>query len=111
MLCCLCNKRKATAFLSQIVGKQTKKLNVCIKCYKLENAKSDKPVNPQLPTNLMATTTFSKKTLGLETTEPAVTPPSHGETTFVKKPKLGGGKSKKKEIPEGLWTKCKKCST
>jgi acetyl-CoA carboxylase carboxyl transferase subunit beta len=30
------------------------------------------------------------------------------ETTFVKKPKLGG-KSKKKEIPEGLWTKCPKC--
>jgi len=33
------------------------------------------------------------------------------ETSFVKKPKLGGGKSKKREIPEGLWTKCKRCST
>src|ERR1700741_3991747 len=59
----------------------------------------------------MATTTFTKKSLGLDTIEPAVTPPTHGETPLVKKPKLGGGKSKKKEIPEGLWTKCKKCST
>src|SRR5947207_2933106 len=60
----------------------------------------------------MATTTFNKKTLGLETVEPAVTPPpSTGNTTFVKKPKLGGTKSRKKEIPEGLWTKCPKCST
>ncbi|HLP77407.1 MAG TPA: acetyl-CoA carboxylase, carboxyltransferase subunit beta, partial [Candidatus Paceibacterota bacterium] len=31
-------------------------------------------------------------------------------TSFAKKPKLGS-KSKKKEIPEGLWTKCPKCST
>src|SRR3954470_1058151 len=59
----------------------------------------------------MSTTAFTKKTLGLETVEPAVTPPPPtGNTTFVKKPKLGG-KSKKKEIPEGLWTKCPKCST
>jgi acetyl-CoA carboxylase carboxyl transferase subunit beta len=59
----------------------------------------------------MSTTTFTKKTLGLETAEPAVTPPpATGNTTFVKKPKLGG-KSKKREIPEGLWTKCPKCST
>src|SRR4051812_21398523 len=56
-------------------------------------------------------TNFTKKTLGLETTEPAVTPPPPtGHTSFVKKPKLSGGKSKKKEIPEGLWTKCPKCS-
>src|SRR5256714_3832996 len=60
----------------------------------------------------MATTTFNKKTLGLETVEPAVTPPpATGNTTFVKKPKMSGGKSKKREIPEGLWTKCPKCST
>src|SRR6266567_9458461 len=57
----------------------------------------------------MSTTAFTKKTLGLETAEPGVTPPS-GNTTFIKKPKLGG-KSKKREIPEGLWTKCPKCST
>jgi acetyl-CoA carboxylase carboxyl transferase subunit beta len=61
----------------------------------------------------MATTSFNKKTLGLETAEPAVTPPppATGNTTFAKKPKLGGAKSKKKEIPEGLWTKCPKCGT
>jgi acetyl-CoA carboxylase carboxyl transferase subunit beta len=61
----------------------------------------------------MATNTFTKKTLGLETAEPAVTPPPSiaGNTTFAKKPKLAGAKSKKREIPEGLWTKCPKCST
>jgi acetyl-CoA carboxylase carboxyl transferase subunit beta len=32
-------------------------------------------------------------------------------TTFAKKPKLASAKSKKREIPEGLWTKCPKCST
>src|SRR5580698_2037459 len=59
------------------------------------------------------TTTFTKKTLGLENGEPAVTPPpaSNAEATFVKKPKIGGGKSRKRDIPEGLWTKCKRCST
>lgn len=62
----------------------------------------------------MATTSFTKKTLGVETTaEPAVTPPpvTTAPATFNKKPKLGSAKSKKKEIPEGLWTKCPKCST
>jgi acetyl-CoA carboxylase carboxyl transferase subunit beta len=60
----------------------------------------------------MATTSFHKKTLGLETSEPAVTPPPSGaETTFVKKPKLASSKSKKREIPEGLWTKCPKCAS
>jgi acetyl-CoA carboxylase carboxyl transferase subunit beta len=60
----------------------------------------------------MATSSFTKKTLGLETAEPAVTPPpATGNTTFVKKPKLGSAKSKKRDIPEGLWTKCPKCGT
>ncbi len=60
----------------------------------------------------MATTLFTKKALGLETAEPAVTPPPvNSGTTFVKKPKLASAKSKKREIPEGLWTKCPKCST
>jgi len=61
----------------------------------------------------MATTTFTKKTLGLETAEPAVTPPPSPatETTFVKKPKLGSNKSKKRDIPEGIWIKCKNCGT
>jgi acetyl-CoA carboxylase carboxyl transferase subunit beta len=57
-------------------------------------------------------TTFTKKALKLETTtgEPAVTPPPANNTSFAKKPKLAS-KSKKREIPEGLWTKCPKCST
>ncbi len=60
----------------------------------------------------MATTTFTKKTLGLESVEPAVTPPPvHPNTSFVKKPKLPSRKSKKRDIPEGLWTKCPKCGT
>ncbi len=60
----------------------------------------------------MGTTSFTKKNASFETTvEPAVTPPPPpvaGDTAFAKKPKLGG-KSRKREIPEGLWTKCPKC--
>lgn len=60
----------------------------------------------------MATTTLSKKALGVDTPEPAVTPPpANTETAFIKKPKLGSAKSRKKDIPEGLWTKCLKCGT
>jgi acetyl-CoA carboxylase carboxyl transferase subunit beta len=61
----------------------------------------------------MATTSFTKKSLGLETTEPALTPPpaKGGQANFAKKPKLGSGKSKKRDIPEGLWTKCENCET
>jgi acetyl-CoA carboxylase carboxyl transferase subunit beta len=58
----------------------------------------------------MATTSFTKKSLGFDV-EPAVTPPpANTETTFLKKPKLGG-KQRKKEMPEGLWTKCPSCET
>src|SRR5215471_9296683 len=60
----------------------------------------------------MATSSFTKKMLGLDAAEPAVTPlpVTNNTTTFAKKPKLRS-KSKKREIPEGLWTKCPKCST
>jgi acetyl-CoA carboxylase carboxyl transferase subunit beta len=62
----------------------------------------------------MDTTSFTKKTLGVDTIEPALTPPSANaaQTTFAKKSKLGAGKakSKKRDIPEGLWTKCPSCS-
>jgi acetyl-CoA carboxylase carboxyl transferase subunit beta len=59
----------------------------------------------------MATANSPKRTLGLETVEPAVTPPTTpGDTTFLKKPKLSAGKSRKRDIPEGLWTKCPGCS-
>ena len=58
----------------------------------------------------MATTTFTKKTLGLENGESAVTPPpADAQTSFLKKPKMAGAPSRKREIPEGLWTKCKTC--
>jgi len=58
----------------------------------------------------MATTSFTKKSLGLETAEPGVTPPpATGNTAFAKKPIAA--KSRKRDIPEGLWTKCPKCST
>jgi len=60
----------------------------------------------------MGTTTFTKKSLGLETVEPALTPTTTDKAaTLPKKPKLGGGRSKKRDIPEGLWTKCPKCET
>lgn len=59
----------------------------------------------------MATTSFTKKSLGLESVEPAVTPPPSTSTSFAKKPKLSSSKARKKEIPEGLWVKCPKCST
>jgi acetyl-CoA carboxylase carboxyl transferase subunit beta len=61
---------------------------------------------------VMSTTTFTKKVPGVEGVEPAVTPPKAdgSHTSFVKKPKLAS-KARKREIPEGLWTKCPKCST
>jgi acetyl-CoA carboxylase carboxyl transferase subunit beta len=48
---------------------------------------------------------------GVSTVEPAVTPPpSNTDTALFRKPKLGGARGRKKDIPEGLWTKCPKCS-
>ncbi len=59
----------------------------------------------------MATTSVTRKTLGLETVEPALTPPSaNSDPLLFRKPKVGGSKSRKKEIPEGLWTKCPECA-
>ena len=44
--------------------------------------------------------------------EPAVTPPpANVGASFAKKPSMGSSKSRKRDIPEGLWTKCPKCST
>src|SRR5579871_4688654 len=65
----------------------------------------------QIAKFLMATTMFGKKTLGLEAGKPSNGAAAKApETTFPKKPKIGSSKSKKREIPEGLWTKCPKCS-
>ena len=58
----------------------------------------------------MSTTSFLKKASVADSPEPAVTPPpSNHETSFVKKPKLGSNSTRKRDIPEGLWTKCPKC--
>lgn len=56
----------------------------------------------------MTPSVFSKKILGLQSAKakPAGPQPS----ALPKKPKIGSSKSKKREIPEGLWTKCPKCS-
>ena len=61
----------------------------------------------------MDTTSFTKKSLGKDAIEPALTPPpaEAAQTAFNKKPKLGAGKAKKRDIPEGLWTKCPTCET
>ncbi len=63
----------------------------------------------------MSTTSFTKKPIGVDPVEPALTPPPDpgNTTTFIKKKlKLGvGAKTKKKDIPEGLWTKCPQCET
>ncbi|MBI5383301.1 MAG: acetyl-CoA carboxylase carboxyltransferase subunit beta [Verrucomicrobia bacterium] len=60
----------------------------------------------------MATTTFTKKTLGLDTIEPAVTPPPPdvAESAMARKPKMATTRSRKKDIPEGIWAKCPKCA-
>ena len=56
-----------------------------------------------------------KKTIGgVVHIEPALTPPiQHTATAFTVKPKLDNGKTKtkKRDIPEGLWTKCPSCGT
>jgi len=64
----------------------------------------------------MDTTTFTKKTIGgVVQIEPALTPPpiQGSGTTFMVKPKLSSAKArtKKRDIPEGLWTKCPSCGT
>ncbi|MBU6409765.1 MAG: acetyl-CoA carboxylase carboxyl transferase subunit beta, partial [Verrucomicrobia bacterium] len=57
----------------------------------------------------MDTTSFVKKTIAFETVEPSLTPPPI-KASLLKKPRLAGGKSRKRDIPEGLWTRCPGCS-
>jgi len=61
----------------------------------------------------MATTTFTKKAIALGTPEAVRSAPPTGQPSakLPRKPKIGAGKSKKREIPEGLWTKCPKCNS
>ncbi|MFM7102853.1 MAG: carboxyl transferase domain-containing protein, partial [Verrucomicrobiota bacterium] len=56
----------------------------------------------------MATKVIKKQGLVADPVDPAVTPPQPTRTAFLDKPKLTG-RSKKREIPEGLWTKCPSC--
>jgi acetyl-CoA carboxylase carboxyl transferase subunit beta len=59
----------------------------------------------------MATTAFGKKPLITEAGESMTPPPAVGsESSLPRKPKIATTKSKKRDIPEGLWTKCPKCS-
>ncbi len=52
-----------------------------------------------------------KRPLMMEGPDPVFTPPGlTGDTAFLKKPKMAAGRSRKKEIPEGLWTKCPRCA-
>ena len=56
----------------------------------------------------MLTKVIKKKNVVVDPVEPSLTPPSASDTTFLQKPKIGG-KFKKRDIPEGLWTKCPRC--
>jgi acetyl-CoA carboxylase carboxyl transferase subunit beta len=57
----------------------------------------------------MPSRALKKKTVVTDPVEPAVTPPPKSpETTFLTKPKLSP-KSRKRDMPEGLWTRCPKC--
>ena len=60
----------------------------------------------------MATTFLTKTAMGVEQIEPALTPPT-SKPQLPNKSKLGSDKprTRKREIPEGLWTKCPSCET
>src|SRR5271168_2104877 len=60
----------------------------------------------------MATTYLTKTAMGVEQVEPALTPPTV-KPQLPNKSKLGTDKPKtrKRDIPEGLWTKCPSCET
>ena len=59
----------------------------------------------------MATSSFTKKTLGVEANDSGkARSADSGQPAFPKKPKITPSKAKRREIPEGLWTKCPKCS-
>lgn len=47
----------------------------------------------------------------VESHDPALSAPTVGDTSFFRKPKMTTGRSRKKDIPEGLWTRCPKCSS
>lgn len=55
---------------------------------------------------------FQRKRSGPESFDPTFSPPAvTGDTSFFRKPKMAVGRARKKDIPEGLWTKCPKCAS
>ncbi len=55
---------------------------------------------------------FQNKRPAGEVFDPTFSPPVvSGDTAFFRKPKMAGGRARKKDIPEGLWTKCPKCAS
>ena len=58
----------------------------------------------------MADTVFTPKPISLATPEASVASAGEIGTSFIKKSKLSGKGSKKRDIPSGLWSKCPKCS-
>ena len=59
----------------------------------------------------MKSDAFPKRRPSVESFDPSFSPPAvTGDTAFFRKPKIAAGRPRKKEIPEGLWTKCPKCA-
>ena len=59
----------------------------------------------------MANKGIKKKGIDVEQVQPGLTPPPPTSgPTFPSKPRLTG-KSKKRDIPEGLWSKCPRCES
>jgi len=57
----------------------------------------------------MASRLLKKKSVVLDPVEPKVTPPPvSSDTAFLTRPKIDS-RSRKRDMPEGLWTKCPEC--
>ena len=57
----------------------------------------------------MATKFLTKESLGVEQVAPALTPPPVKPVMPTKPKTLGASRSRKRDIPEGLWIKCPAC--
>lgn len=57
----------------------------------------------------MATRSLKKKSVVVDPVEPKVTPPPpSNDTSFLRRPKIAS-RSRKRDMPEGLWFKCPEC--
>ncbi len=63
----------------------------------------------------MSTTSFNKKSILIQKDtnggEETTTAKQNKEAPIIRKPKIVSTGARKKEIPEGLWTKCPRCSS